>query len=191
MDNLIEIKAQLNIVGNNGGVEAGHYYQAIGPTLLSAVGWKIGQEIIQPNNKSLLLIDDIHPTNPFDHTDVIDNWNPEPYPDIIVYESETIAIAFDILVLANKHNMVKSHKGKNMFKSGFFPLQLESGQFTCSLLDYALSVMKWGTFDLDYFVNVLPESYQHQQSQLYRLADSLNPLQNLTNKTFNSYYYEL
>lgn len=48
-------------------VEAGHYYEVNGPSILSMKGWKIGKEIVDGNHKSelALFVDDYHQEQTF------------------------------------------------------------------------------------------------------------------------------
>lgn len=185
--------AQLNIAGENGALEAGHYYQSIGQTLQGATGWVIANNLIQSKNKIMLLVDDIHSAAQAPHVDandVVSEWNPEPTPDIIVKESETVAKASSLIHMFLSNGLAKPHKDKIMFKNGWFPIEIK-GSPTCAVMDCALSLIKWQDFNLNYFVNVLPKSYMGQQGQLQNLISGLAPLLDLNQgeKSFDTYLF--
>lgn len=48
-------------------VEAGHYYQVNGPSVLSVKGWEIGKDFVagQPNAELALFVDDYHQEQAF------------------------------------------------------------------------------------------------------------------------------
>lgn len=48
-------------------IEAGHYYETMGPSELSVKGWEIGKEMAdnEPGSKLVLFVDDYHPTQDF------------------------------------------------------------------------------------------------------------------------------
>ena len=191
--NTEQIILNLANAGEKGALEAGHYYESVGQTLLGAAGWVIANNLIQPKNKTMLLIDDIHGVAEAPHVDAMDilpAWNPEPVPDIIVKESETVSKAQSLISMFLGNGLAKPHKDKIMFKNGWFPIEIK-GSPTCAVMDCALSLIKWQDFNLNYFVNVLPKSYAGQQGQLQNLIGGLTPLLGLNQneKSFDTYLF--
>jgi hypothetical protein len=191
--NAEQIIANLTNAGEKGALEAGHYYQSIGQTLQGAAGWVIANNLIQPKNKIMLLVDDIHSVAQAPHVDakdIVPDWNPKPTPDIVVKESETVSKAHSLISLFLGNSLAKPYKDKIMFKNGWFPIEIK-GSPTCAVMDCALSLIKWQDLNLNYFVNILPKSYMGQQGQLQNLISGLTPLLgfNQSEKSFDTYLF--
>lgn len=190
MQHINKIGIKLRYYAEGAAIEAGHYYQKVGQTLMGAAGWICAQGIIQPGNKRILFIDDVHEQNQFgsgSEDKIIPEWEPTPSPDEVIYESQTQELARELIHLASSHNLTTNHKGKKMFKvNPWFPIAVEDSP-TCVAMDAALSVMKWD--GLDYFVNVLPLAYKNEQTQLSQFIAKISPLIGLKDKHFDSYYF--
>lgn len=159
-------------------IEAGHYYQAIGPTIWSEIGWQLGQQMLQPGDSTMLFIDDVHTAeqaHPMERTAKLAH-DFLPKPDYIVLESHVTAEAKEVLAmlyaLPKKKRPVVSGDG-TVFCSGA-PLVNADGAYLCTLLDVGLTLRK-SRLGFDCGVNILPDFYQAQQAPVLRLVQKILP----------------
>lgn len=162
---------------NNRIIEAGHYYKSKGATQMSIIGWDILKKIKQPNDKTSLLIDDVHALADLHHNErnlsVTKNFNHDA--DYILMESEMKTTALDILeILKNlpKRKKATLNNGK-WFCSGF-PITDNQGNPLCVLLDTGLTLTK-KRMGFNKGVNILPFYYEEEQRRLLRLIKKTIP----------------
>ncbi len=163
-------------------IEAGHYYQAIGPTIWSAIGWQLGQQMVQPGDATMLFIDDVHTA---DQAHPMERAAQRmhvfmPKPDYTVLESSVALEAKEALcmlyALPKKKRPVEGGDG-TVFCSGA-PLVSAEGAYLCTLLDVGLTLRK-SRLGFNYGVNILPDFYQAQQQPVLRLVQKILPEFNL------------
>jgi len=158
-------------------IEAGHYYQAKGPTVWSTTGWQIMEQIKSPGDQTLLFIDDIHhQKNMFTEEVSLPVVDFYPQPDYLVMESKVLGEAITILrILKGLSKKKKARKGNNgaWFCSGF-PITTPLGDPICVLLDAGLTLKKQ-SFGFKEAVNILPLFYEQEQRMLLRLIAKAMP----------------
>lgn len=159
-------------------LESGHYYLVKGPTLWARRGWEILEKIKRPEDKTMLMVDDLH----HNLEDVakkerdlpIEDFFPEP--DFTVMESSLRPEAERILswlMLLPRGQRVNQDKQEKFFLSGI-PLTNGAGQPLCILLDAGLTLKKH-TLGFKECVNILPFFYQEEQSNLLRIVKKTIP----------------
>jgi len=166
-------------------IEAGHYYQAKGPTHWSALGWGILRRIRSDGDRSMLFIDDVHSLTDMhveeQRAQIIPTFKPDPAADYKVLESQMNGEATVILerLKSKSHpydRRARKRRNDAWYCSGFRILH-PNGQPTCLLLDAALALKKY-KLGFRAGVNVLPRFYEWQQQALVRiLAKSLPDFQ--------------
>src|SRR3989344_4535382 len=161
-------------------IEAGHYYEAKGPSAWSQAGWEILSALATPEDGRLLFIDNVHSLEQMSgherHLERV-NFDPRPAPTHIIYESDVRVDAEDALIklklLPRRRRARKSGRAQVTRCSGF-PLIGSNGKPTCLFLDIGLT---WRKFNLGfrYVVNVLPHFYEEEQRQLRRIMRKALP----------------
>ncbi len=179
-------------------VEAGHYYQINGPSVLSVKGWEIGKELVANEADALLVlfVDDYH-----QEQDFLEPGDTFLDPEAAAHTTETFHSEADhvfseaaIAEVAPRRigelledNLVKSKKG--IFTVGGVCLGcLVDTDFspTCVFLDYMLLGEKTKLGGNQ--VTILPETYTKQQAQLSIVLGRLI-VPNLT--SYKSLFYSL
>ncbi|MBT4209663.1 MAG: hypothetical protein HOE19_01985 [Candidatus Komeilibacteria bacterium] len=157
-------------------IEAGHYYKAKGPTLWSVVAWEIMSNIKQLDDKTLLMVDDVHTVEQMSVQEKTLSTEPfNPSVDLFVYESELCSYGKDALQklasLSKKKKARKNGNGK-WFCSGI-PLTNEMGLPLCILYDVGLTLFK--SARADKAINILPYFYEEEQRNLIRIIQKILP----------------
>lgn len=158
-------------------LEGGHYYLANGPTMWSVIGWGILEKIRQPEDKTLLFIDDVHPGSAaVSEERCLPTVEFKPHVDFMVMESDVRLEATTALValqqLPKREKARKNGNGK-WFASGF-PLTDDGGFPLCVLLDAGLTLRK-RSLGFREGVNILPFFYEDEQKKLFRIIAKLIP----------------
>lgn len=158
-------------------LEAGHYYQAKGPTVWSRVGWDILSKVKQNGDQTILFIDDVHTLeNMSEEERRSSNVSFNPEPDYFVAERDILKESLIILEILK--NLPKKHRCRfnsngRWFCSGF-PITGENGFPNCILLDAGLTLRK-NNLGFSRGINILPYFYQDQQKKLLRIIKKSIP----------------
>ena len=166
-------------------IEAGHYYSVNGPTMMSIKGWKIGKEIAAdfPGGVMALFVDDYHTQQDFlESGDVFLSSIEGQIACALLHEEADMV--FSEATLANDALMkmrTLEDSGLIKFKKGVFSsagirlgtMSEDQSEFlpTCVFLDYILLQEKVRVGGEQ--VIVLPDTYEHQQTQLAKVVESL------------------
>jgi len=158
-------------------LEAGHYYQAKGPTLWSVVGWRILEQLRQLDDKTMLFIDDFHELKDLDETErdalVVDF---APNPDYIAYEASLVPDAervFQMLMELPPRRRPKQKEDGSWKLNGTIKLKYPSGKFTCVMLDAGLCLKK--SEIAGEAVNIVPYYYESEQKNLLAILRKAMP----------------
>jgi len=172
--------------------EAGHYYEAKGPTIWASLGWDVMQGLMNPsrNAHSMLFIDDVHPigeVSSHERDMPCVQFNPLPAPEHIVLESEVKDETADVLErlkLLPRRRRARWTWNPSRWSCSGFSLTNTKEEPLCLLYDLALTLRK---YNLGYRrgINVLPEFYASQQRPLLQIANKLLPDFTLSTVLFN------
>jgi hypothetical protein len=158
--------------------EAGHYYHAKGPTVWSAVGWRVMAKLAHRSEARMLFVDDVHPETSVHHRERgLDRimFNPIPKPTHLALESGMLEhgkVALEHLKKLPKRRKARKIGGR--WHCSGFPLEGSSGQPLCLFFDLGLT---WHKRQLGFHraVNVVPEYYAEEQRRLVRLVKKAMP----------------
>lgn len=160
--------------------EAGHYYQAKGPTAWSELGWKILSALADPADARVIFVDDVHTLGDVNTAEVdlpVIEFNPEPAPTHTLLESAMRLEALEMLealkALPKKKRARKSN-GSERWHCGEHQLTKHDGTPLCLLLDLGLSYHKH-RLGFRRAVNIVPEFYEEEQRALLRLVEKALP----------------
>lgn len=164
-------------------IEAGHYYQASGPTELSKIGWQIaGQMLGGANTKSMLFIDDVHGLDkayPQEGAAIaLNDWVYDPAPDFTVMESAVTGHAEQILKALTSETLAKKKRAEFRNSRWYFqgkPVTTNGGYPLCVLLDAGLTLMKH-QLGASSCTNILPAFYADEQIDLGRIVERSFPI---------------
>lgn len=161
-------------------IEAGHYYEAKGPTIWSNIGASIAETLKKQYEKAetMLFVDNVHGINDVSHHEVDHPVVPLVFtPNHIVYESEMIEPAMELLEFLkdfpSKKRRARQDRDGRWFTSGF-AITKSNGKPSCVLLDAALTVYK-NKMGFPRTINVLPHFYKEQQENLTRILKKVMP----------------
>ncbi len=158
-------------------IEAGHYYEAKGPTKFSVIGWNIMQKMVFNGDKNMLFIDDFHDWDCVPEQEKkLPTVKFTPEADFFVLESELQEEAQEVLERLkslSKRKKAKQDKTGKWHCSGF-PLTDESGTPNCVLLDAGLTLHK-RELGFKRGINILPKHYQDEQERLFRIINKVIP----------------
>lgn len=159
-------------------IEAGHFYQAKGPTTFSELGWGILEKMHSDGDKSLLFIDDVHTLNDVSTDEInLPAVSFSPKADFIVMESAMRDWGFKFLELLKelpKRKRARKYNGNGVWFCSGFPLTNEAGDPLCLLLDAGLTLYKQ-SLGCKTAINILPDFYQDEQERLLRLVKKAMP----------------
>ena len=158
-------------------LEAGHYYGAKGPTAWSSVGWKILESLKQPGDRTMLLVDNIHPISDVSEEEQeLPNIEFSLNADYTVMESDVYLESQVILAtlkrLPKKKRAKRGPNGK-WFISGF-SLTNEEEFPLCVLWDAGLTLKK-RNLGFQEGINILPYFYEEEQIKLLRIIAKAIP----------------
>ncbi len=160
-------------------IEAGHYYQAKGPTIWSVVGWRVMEEMRQFSDQTMLFIDDFHGVD-----DLLDEERRcsvvefDPEVDHCVFEASMVAeavVIFQMLMgLSKKQGRPRFKRRDSTWNlNGSIRLKHGDGRFTCVMLDAGLCLYKGG-LGFTEGVNVVPVYCESEQRNLLRILRKVN-----------------
>lgn len=160
-------------------IEAGHYYQDIGPTIAAKIGWRIAEQMRDTHDKLMLFVDDVHTA---DQAPEIERALPlatdfKPAADYIIYESTLVAKALGILESLKTGS--KKQRARRSSKTGIWrykgtPLTHPDGTPNCTLLDVALCFHK-AELGFERGLNILPAGYAGQQKNVLSVISRILP----------------
>lgn len=162
-------------------LEAGHYYQAKGPTPWAHAGWKILESIRDPDDKTVLFVDDVHQYHEVPEAEkelvVTNSFNPPA--DYHFLESAVEPEALEVLeALKTLPNSKRARVKDGIWHCAGVRLTHKDGQPLCVLLDAGLTLVKH-RLGFTEGINILPAHYQGEQERLRRLIRRAIPGFNL------------
>lgn len=161
-------------------LEAGHYYEAKGPTAWSSKGWDILSSLARPQDARLLFVDDVHPlkdVSDYERDLPVIFFEPTPGPTHLVTESSVLPDAYMALErlkgLSRRKRARITGSSKVMRCSGH---ALINGDGTPLCLFYDLG-LTWQKYHLGYRrgLNILPTSYALEQQRLLKIVRKALP----------------
>ncbi len=157
-------------------IEAGHYYLAHGPTRWSKMGVTILSHMQQPEDVTLLFVDDIHTKDEIPAPEKSEPIIPDFVykPNFVLYESRFRSDSYTIidnLKRLPKKRRARQNKQSGRWFCGNVPLTTSSGDPTCTLYDVALTL--WKSEQAKTVINILPEHYRSQQLQVISVLKKL------------------
>ncbi len=158
--------------------EAGHYYEAKGPTAWSLAGWKVMAELAHKDDARMLFVDDVH-----SGMDVHERerdlerieFDPRPEPTHLAVESAMLSHAHAALgVLDRLPKRQRPRISSGALHCSGYPLISRNGRPLCLLYDLGLT---WHKREMGFasVVNVVPEFYVSEQRGLIRLVEKAMP----------------
>ncbi|MBU1118337.1 hypothetical protein KKH43_00460 [Patescibacteria group bacterium] len=159
-------------------IEAGHYYQAHGPTEFSKLGWGILVRLLTEEDKALLWIDDVHSLKDVPKQEKkMDVVEFDPRTHFRLLESAMVPYArkiFDRLMLLPKRKKPRKRKDGGWSLNGDIRLFWPDGMPTCVMLDAGLSLWKLEQ-GFKVGINILPAFYGEQQQSLLKILGKALP----------------
>ncbi|OHB18919.1 MAG: hypothetical protein A2666_05520 [Parcubacteria group bacterium RIFCSPHIGHO2_01_FULL_47_10b] len=170
-------------------IEAGHYYQAKGPTEYARRGWELLQSARRNGDKSMLFIDDVHTMEDVHHEErELEVVAFRPDADYVLREADVREEAeqvFQLLMSLSKRHRPRK-RDENWVLNGNIRLKHPNGEPTCVLLDAGLSLKKM-QLGFRSGINILPVFYRRQQESLQVILRKALPCFQLETMLFDQY----